>query len=232
MKKLLLSCAMLFLFIGENTAQNISSDQNESCDCQYSSGKVKVNDLTSWQPSAFAEKNIRFGYDHSVSNEEDRFDLPAGPSGYRTAIGVRGGYTSGVTFKHFVNSRAAIEVILGASRWRGTSLTGIYEWHKPGALEVAELSWVYGFGARLGFFDGRNYYAGYGGPCNDPGNPKCPAYWDGRSFAAIGLVGIGGLEYKFNDAPVTIGLDLIPYIYFQHYRGNFIDGSLSVRYTW
>ncbi|WP_297336151.1 hypothetical protein [Algoriphagus sp.] len=231
MKKLLLSFAMLFLLFGENTAQDSSMTLTESCECQVSTEKVNLNDLVSWKPTGPAEKEVVYGY-YPGASEEDRFELPTGPSGYRTAIGVRGGYTSGVTFKHFVNSRAAIEVILGASRWRGTSLTGIYEWHKRGALEVSELSWVYGFGARVGFFDGRDYYAGYGGPCNDPGNPKCPAYWEGRTFAAVGLVGIGGLEYKFRDAPITLGLDLIPYIYIQHYRGNFIDGSLSVRYTW
>lgn len=231
MKKTLLSCLVLFLFFEETNAQSISTGLSESCDCTLSSEKFHYTELSTWQPTGLNKKEAGFGLANPVSFE-DRFDLPTGPSGYRTAIGVRGGYTSGVTFKHFVNSKAAIEVILGASRWRGTSLTGIYEWHKTGALEVPELSWVYGFGARVGFFDGRNYYAGYGGPCNDPGNPKCPAYWEGRTFAAIGLVGIGGLEYKFRDAPLTIGLDLIPYIYIQHYRGNFIDGSLSVRYTW
>ncbi|SDD32563.1 hypothetical protein SAMN04488104_102430 [Algoriphagus faecimaris] len=231
MKKILLSGAVLFLLFGENLAQTVSEKLTEDCNYDYQKVTKEDNSVQPWQFKEGFQRDESYLPSSEIVLAE-RFELPAGPSGYTTAIGVRGGYTSGVTFKHFVNNKAAIEVILGASRWRGTSLTGIYEWHKKGALEVSELSWVYGFGARVGFFDGRDYYDGYKGSCNDPRNPKCAAYWDGRSFAAIGLVGIGGLEYKFRDAPLTIGLDLIPYFYLQHYRGNFIDGSLSVRYTW
>ncbi|EOZ96840.1 hypothetical protein A33Q_2150 [Indibacter alkaliphilus LW1] len=46
----------------------------------------------------------------------------------------------------------------------------------------------------------------------------------------MGLLGIGGLEYKFRDIPITLGIDLIPYFYFNHWGGSFIDGSISVRY--
>lgn len=228
MKKIFATCVLALFFFGEILAQNESENLTENCSCTLAEEAMETQLLNHWEKrSPIAEK---LGY-HAASSSYDHFDFPSGPSGYTTAIGIRGGYTSGITLKHFVNSQAAVELIVGASRWRGTSITGIYEWHKKNALEVPELSWVYGVGARLGFYDGRYYYDGYRGPCNDPRNPKCPAYWDDRAFAAIGIVGIGGLEYKFKDAPLTIGIDLIPYFYFQHYRGNFIDGSLALRYT-
>lgn len=228
MKKIFTSCVFALFFIGEIVAQNETESLAEDCSCTMALERNDALLSNHWEKrSPLAEKLAN----HSVLVSMDRFDMPAGPSGYTTAIGVRGGYTTGVTLKHFVNNKAALELILGASRWRGTSITGIYEWHKKNALEVPELSWVYGVGARIGFYDGRYYYDGFRGPCNDPRNPKCPAYWGDRNFAAIGIVGIGGLEYKFKDAPITIGLDLIPYFYFQHYRGNFVDGSLAIRYT-
>ncbi|MFN3997216.1 hypothetical protein [Algoriphagus sp.] len=228
MKKILMSGLLLFFFIGENIAQTESERLNENCSCDLEEVSFEKHPLNQWEkiPTMMDRQDF-----YPVRSFLESYEMPAGPSGYTTAIGVRGGYTSGLSLKHFVNNKAAVEIIVGASRWRGTSVTGIYEWHKKNALEVPELSWVYGLGARVGFYDGRDYYKGYKGNCNDPRNPKCSVYWGDRSFAAIGVVGIGGLEYKFRDAPITIGVDLIPYFYFQHYRGNFLDGSLAIRYT-
>lgn len=151
-------------------------------------------------------------------------------SGYTTALGLRGGYTSGISFKHFVSGNAAWELVVG-SRWHGLSVTAIYELHKGNALGVSGMSWVYGIGARAGFYDGRYYYKGKKG-CNDPNNPKCYDYYDrnGRGMTALGIVGIGGLEYKFKEIPFTISLDLIPVVYLNHYNNGFLDGSVSLRY--
>lgn len=74
-------------------------------------------------------------------------------SGHTTALGLRGGFTSGISFKHFTNPNRAIELVLG-SRWHGLSLSGMYQWHKAGAFGLPGLSWVYGLGARIGFYDG------------------------------------------------------------------------------
>lgn len=152
-------------------------------------------------------------------------------SGYTTSIGLRGGYTSGLSFKHFIKNDAALEFVLG-SRWRGLSITGLYEFHKGNAFDVPELTWVYGIGARVGFYDGRSYY-GYRtrGNCNDPSDPDCDAYYnENRPITAIGIVAIGGLEYQFTDIPFTISLDIMPNIYLNYWGGNFIDGSMSLRY--
>lgn len=228
MKKILISGLLAFFFIGENMAQTESASLSENCFCELEEISVENHPLNQWEKKpTMLDRADYFPYRSLLERDE----LPSGPSGYTTAIGIRGGYTSGLSLKHFVNNKAAVEIIVGASRWRGTSVTGIYEWHKKNALEVPELSWVYGIGARVGFYNGDDYYKGYKGNCNDPKNPKCSTYWDNRSFAAIGVVGIGGLEYKFRDAPITIGVDLIPYFYFQHYRGNFLDGSIAIRYT-
>ena len=59
-------------------------------------------------------------------------------NGYKTGIGLRGGYTSGLTIKHFVNSDEAIEGIVG-TRFRGLSLTGLYEWHTGNPVKTSGL---------------------------------------------------------------------------------------------
>lgn len=47
---------------------------------------------------------------------------------YNTGIGLRGGFTNGLTVKHFISEKAALEGIL-ASRWSGFEITGLYEIH-------------------------------------------------------------------------------------------------------
>ena len=53
---------------------------------------------------------------------------------YNTGIGLRGGLSDGLTIKHFIEEKAAIEGILG-SRWKGISITGLYEIHNQASLE-------------------------------------------------------------------------------------------------
>lgn len=152
-----------------------------------------------------------------------------GGGGYQTAIGLRGGFTSGLTVKHFLNETNAIEGIIG-SRWFGLNIAGLYTWHFP-AFATPGLKWQLGVGGRVGFYEGRYYYRHLRrNSCNDPNNPNCYAYWERRSFTAIGVLGIGGLEYQFADIPLTLSLDFMPNVYINHYGPGFIDASFSIRY--
>lgn len=139
-------------------------------------------------------------------------------SAYTTGIGFRGGWTSGITVKHFIGSTTAVEGILG-SRYRGFSLTGLYELHKGNALKVPDLTWEYGIGGRMGFYNNDYYYHH-----NHNHN-----YADERVMT-LGVVGILGLEYMFHEIPFTVSLDIMPYFDFIGRGGDFIDGSISVRY--
>lgn len=139
---------------------------------------------------------------------------------YSTGIGLRGGVSSGLSIKHFVSGNAAAEFIIG-SRWRGLSITGIYEIHKDNALGISGLVWEYGIGAHVGFYDGYNYGWKYQ---NDP-------YYRNRSVTAVGVVGILGLEYRFREIPFTIGADIIPYFDFNNGGNGFVDGSAAIRYV-
>jgi len=165
------------------------------------------------------------------TNSQKSSSGSSGFSGYTTSIGLRGGYTSGVSVKHFVNSNAALEVVLG-SRWHGYSITAMYQILKGNALGIPGMSWEYGIGARAGFYDGRYYYKYNRGNCKDPYNRKCYSYYNyhNPNLTALGIVGIGGLEYQFKEIPFTVSLDLIPVFYINHGNRGFMDGSVSLRY--
>lgn len=182
-----------------------------------------------WLTDTHRPSGVQAGRPNALGFTHAPLAPPAGNSGYSTAIGLRGGYTSGITFKHFVRNNAALELVLG-TRWEGFSLTALYEWHSPNALGVSQLSWVYGLGGRIGSYRGDRYYRGRGN-CNNPNDRNCGSYWGNRNLTAVGIVGIGGLEFKFDEVPFTVSLDLIPVLYLNHWGGTFFDGSLSVRYV-
>lgn len=142
-----------------------------------------------------------------------------GSFGYKTGVGIRGGWTSGITIKHFISDKAAIEGVFG-SRWHGFSITGLYELHKTPALGVSNLAWEYGAGARIGFYSGR-YYREW----------DDDIYYYDRSYTVVSVVGIFGLEYQFGEIPFTASLDIMPYFDFLGRGSEFIDGSISFRYV-
>ena len=132
---------------------------------------------------------------------------------YQTAIGLRAGFSNGLTVKHFIGARSALEGIL-ASRWRGLEITGLYEIHNR-FFNTERLNWYIGFGGHAGFWNGD--YAEWGTP--------------GTSYAVIGVDGILGLEYNFMEVPINIGLDWKPAFNFVGYSGFWADGgALSIRY--
>ena len=47
---------------------------------------------------------------------------------YKTGVGLRGGLSNGLTVKHFISEKSAIEGLL-STRWRGFDITGLYEIH-------------------------------------------------------------------------------------------------------
>jgi hypothetical protein len=145
-----------------------------------------------------------------------------GGADYNTGIGIRFGYDGGASIKHFIKENAALEGILSAAwGYRGFRLTGLYEVHKQ--LPNAEgFKWYFGGGAHVGFYDGY-YWNGYH-------NGKNIYYYD-RLYTIVGVDGILGLEYKFEDAPFTLGLDVKPYVNLWGWGSHFWDGGFSARYV-
>lgn len=133
---------------------------------------------------------------------------------YSTGIGLRGGFASGITIKHFIGEKAALEGIVGTV-YRGAFITGLYEIHSYSAFDVERLNWYYGAGGHIGFWNG---YVGH------------PWFNTNRSYTVIGVDGILGMEYNIEEIPINISLDIKPAFNLVGYTGLWIDGAFSVRY--
>jgi hypothetical protein len=134
---------------------------------------------------------------------------------YNTGIGLRAGPFTGLTVKHFISEKAALEGLF-ASRWRGFEVTGLYEIHNR-AFDLDRLKWYYGFGAHAGFYDGNYTHNRWGER--------------GRQYNVFGLDGILGLEYSFTEIPFNVSIDWKPTFNFYGYSGFWGDGgAFSIRY--
>jgi hypothetical protein len=130
---------------------------------------------------------------------------------YKTGIGFRGGYSNGLTVKHFISETNALELLV-AGRWGGLNITGLYEVHKP--LTSPSTRWYYGGGAHLGFWNGvRN-----------------PWFRDTDQHTVVGLDGILGMEYNFVDYPFNLSLDYKPSLNFYGYFGYWGELAVSFRF--
>lgn len=132
---------------------------------------------------------------------------------YNTGVGLRAGFTSGLTVKHFLGSKSAIEGIFG-TRWHGVELTGLYEIHNR-AFDTDRFTWFFGFGAHIGFWDGDH------------------TYWGDHdtNYTVVGLDGILGLEYSFVEVPINLSLDWKPSFNVVGNTDFWADGgALSIRY--
>ncbi len=145
------------------------------------------------------------------------FSQTAAAQSYHTGLGLRfGGLTSGITLKHFVSQKSALEGILSLGN-KSFILTGLYEIHAP-VDQSKQFQVYYGIGGHLGFFqEGGSYY-----------------YNNKRLYTqttVVGIDGILGLDYKFKNAPINISMDVKPFVDF--FNGNYVyfDGGLSLRYT-
>lgn len=134
---------------------------------------------------------------------------------YKTAIGIRGGYPSGLNFKTFTGGNNAFEFIL-SGYGGGFELTGLYEIHKQ-AFDTPNLNFYYGPGLHIGSF---------------ADNVALPGYYykdRGRGFN-LGVDAILGIEYTLTEIPFVIGVDVKPAIDFIPGAFFYVATGLSVRF--
>lgn len=137
---------------------------------------------------------------------------------YNTAVGLRAGWTSGLTIKQSVGA-GYLEGMLGVRPYN-TNLTLLYEVYRPSG--AANINWYFGAGGHLSYFNDRYYYYP---PYRD--RPYYYYYADN----AVGIDGIIGVEFKVPSAPVAFSLDLKPFIEFYHggYWGTALDPGLGIK---
>jgi hypothetical protein len=137
-------------------------------------------------------------------------------SEYQSAIGLRlGAYTNmNVTYKHFLNDQAALELVGGLGFWAfgytRMGLAGIYQHHMP---------------LKLDGLDGLNWYLGVGA------YTSIDVYrFLSNRFNIGGMVGVG-LDYKFPDYPVNVSIDFYPALNIINRFYITAYGGVAVRYV-
>ncbi|WP_421872184.1 hypothetical protein [Marinoscillum sp.] len=117
---------------------------------------------------------------------------------YNTAVGIRGLGTSGLTIKHFTRSDRAIEGIIGLYP-DALSFTLLLE-NYVNAFDQPGLNWYYGFGGHLATTTNWDYEENY------------RPYNRTEGDFGIGVDGIFGIEYKINEVPIAVSLDVKPFL--------------------
>lgn len=122
---------------------------------------------------------------------------------YEHSLGIRAGYSSGITYKGFLRHQmAAIEADILYNR-HGFNITGLYEFH----LEpLQNKRWLIYFGG--GAFGGN---------------------WAGEF--STGLTAVSGIEYNVRDLPLNFSLDWKPMMnVYQLFEIDMLDFGVSIRY--
>jgi hypothetical protein len=136
---------------------------------------------------------------------------------YKTAVGVRGGFYNGLSAKHYVNNKFALEGLL-TTRWYGFMATGFLELSKP--TKVERLRSYGGLGAHVSSWNSAYYY-----------NYASPYYNNGR-FLTFGADAILGIEYTTEVFPLNFALDVHPLADFTEYGVDLhFDIGLSLRWV-
>ncbi|MEM9919596.1 MAG: hypothetical protein AAF990_15970 [Bacteroidota bacterium] len=136
---------------------------------------------------------------------------------YTTAVGARLGYPLSASIKHFVNESVALEGYVGLRNWRTyrwANISGAYLVHKP-FPDVDNLQYYFGGGGSIYFWNYKEDFIG-----------------DNDASISFGLQAYLGLDYTFDDVPISITLDWIPTLFLNGFGSGFGGryGSLGVRY--
>ncbi len=138
---------------------------------------------------------------------------------YKSAVGLRFGYPLSISYKTFINEKAALEGIVGFRSYAYYSWinVGAFYQHHMAINSVDGLAWYLGGGANVYLWSYDNTYY----PNND------------YASTSFGISGVIGLDYKFKDIPLNLSVDWMPTVII---GGEFLGGfggsygGLSARY--
>jgi len=159
----------------------------------------------------------------------------SGGAGYQTAVGLRaGGYSSGLTVKHFLSGKNNVAVeALATTEYgaRGARLTALLEKHVP-ISDIKNFQFYYGAGAHLGAYRGRYYFDDARYRRGKKYDTYRVYYTDDRFHPVLGADLILGLEYKIPDLPFVVSIDYKPFFeVFDGVTGLYSDAAFSLRFA-
>lgn len=146
---------------------------------------------------------------------------------YYTGVGARlGKFSSGVSVKYFfdANNAKGLELFLGKTKIARGGYIGklFYENQTPCTMPLLQipLDIVFGGGAHLAYFP-KDYYRLRDG--------ELIPYGD--KILCAGVDAILGVEYKIPIAPITLGIDVNPFLDLLNPGPEYLDFSLAIRYV-
>lgn len=142
-------------------------------------------------------------------------------------IGVRLGDPTGITAKKYLDSKHAIEFNVGRTWYwgydyesrfgsredrifinygqnRGLCLQAHYLWNQELVQVLSGLQWYYGLGPQLRFNSYRYRFFN--------NQNQLIVFEERRTHLGIGVDGVTGLEYTFDEVPITVFADIALYI--------------------
>jgi len=142
---------------------------------------------------------------------------------YAKEAGMRGGYTSGITFRVNLEEDLSYEAQLGY-RDKGAIFTLIRQKHREIGMDpVGNWKFIYGFGAHAGFYFTDTYRILFR-----------EVYFGREIFTPVfGMNGYVGIDYELVELPMSFGVSFQPFMEIslkQIFGLNLWDFGVSVRY--
>ena len=141
---------------------------------------------------------------------------------YYQSVGLRGGLTSGLTYKKFLNEVKAMEATI-SFRYEGLQITAIRQFHDLTFYRHSDnFYFIHGYGGHIGIVDSKNKKFLFSTKNYDGVAP------------VIGLDAYLGIEYRADNYPFVIGIDFKPFIEFSispPFDMEIFDFAFFVKYT-
>jgi hypothetical protein len=139
------------------------------------------------------------------------------------SAGIRGGLTSGLTFRGYLDPQLAYEGIM-SFRGNGLQLTVLRQHFRSTLWNISDGFFLtYGYGGHMGFTNSQSYEHLFR-----------TVYNPDRKFSPLlGLDGYLGMEYHFPGIPVQVGIDYKPFFEFslyQYFQMSAWDLAFTLKY--
>jgi len=147
---------------------------------------------------------------------------------YNYAVGLRMGLISGGTYRHFFDDENSIQAIFSFQN-SGLQITATRQYYQPILLDITDqVFFFYGIGGHLGYSKWGYEDIVSGGEI----------YRQKELTIGVGLDGHIGIEYRFMQFPITLGLGYKPFYEINlssnsgaYFRSYLQDVALALQYT-
>lgn len=146
--------------------------------------------------------------------------------GFNQALGIRGGLTSGIEYRYYTSDQHSFKALLGNRNFdgkRGLQFHALSEYYQYDLFDFSyQLVLYYGFGAHAGYesWDAVRY--------------ENSSSWEvTKTEFVTGIDVLAGVEYLFYEAPVTVSIEVKPYLDILGRNGldlQLFDFAFTVKY--